>query len=194
MSTATFIYALNDPDTGKCRYVGASAKPSRRYFGHLTAVENCPRTAWIKSLKADGKRPVLEVLDEVPALEWEFWEKEYIRVFRAIGFDLTNKTAGGAGFTGKHSEESRALISAVQLGRKPTREARTNQSAAQNGVLKGIYKSNSSGFVGVYWQAETKKWRSQAPSLGAGRRPNLGYFSKVEDAVFARALYVGIHS
>lgn len=93
----TFIYALNDPISGKCRYIGKSDAPKKRVKGHLSRAKQLKthRDAWISGLLKVGLRPVVEILDEVPEYQWEFWEREYIRVFTAIGFDLTNHTEGG---------------------------------------------------------------------------------------------------
>jgi hypothetical protein len=41
--------------------------------------------------------PLVDVIDEVPSLEWEFWEIFYIGLFKSWGFNLTNNTIGGNG-------------------------------------------------------------------------------------------------
>lgn len=50
--------------------------------------------------------------------------------------------------------------------------------------------SNSSGFVGVYWNSTAKKWTAQI-RVGQGRgdrtRITIGYFDKLEDAAAAHA-------
>lgn len=93
----TFIYALCEPDTEKIRYVGKSDRPKSRLSMHIHG-SNGYRSHlghWIKSLISRGLRPKLEVLDEVPHSQWQFWEREYIRVFRSIGLALVNTTDGG---------------------------------------------------------------------------------------------------
>lgn len=194
MSTTIFIYALNDPDNGKCRYIGATSNPKKRFQNHL-----CSRTSWIKSLVARGLRPVLEVLDEVPKSQWQFWEREYIRVFRAIGFNLVNIAPGGHTLSGeislagalnphfghKHSDEAKATMRAKKLGKKASTETRAIQSAQRLGRKQ---KNNTSGFVGVCWFPETKKWQVRISTKP--KAINLGYFKKLEDAVFVRALAV----
>ena len=91
----TFIYALKDPFTGTIRYIGKSDRPKERLREHLKDKERNHRTNWINSLGIIRSRPVLEVLDEVPKAEWEFWEKEWIRWARIMMFPLTNSTEGG---------------------------------------------------------------------------------------------------
>lgn len=115
-----FIYALNDPNRqhlGKTRYIGKAEDPYDRYDAHMknSRREKSHKANWIRSLQALGNVPVLEVLDEVPENEWEFWEKEWIRLYRALGFQLTNGTDGGEG--GNPTPETRAKLSLAQRGR-----------------------------------------------------------------------------
>jgi hypothetical protein len=117
-----FIYGLNDPRTGKCRYIGKSDSPPRRFEEHCikSAKSNTHKDRWIAGLLREGLCPVLEVLDEVPACQWQFWEREYIRVFRMIGFKLTNTSSGGEGFSKGHSVplEVRKKIQLSKIGER----------------------------------------------------------------------------
>lgn len=120
----TFIYVLTDPITGAVRYLGKSDKPFKRLKGHIRDSEPSHKKNWIDSLKSAGLVPHMELLDEVPASQWEFWEREYIRVFRAIGIPLTNQCDGGENppnMTGTKrppmSAEQRAKISRARTGR-----------------------------------------------------------------------------
>jgi hypothetical protein len=45
-------------------------------------------------------------------------------------------------------------------------------------------KSNTSGFVGVHWRGDARKWRSYIRT--DGKNKYLGYFSDLSDAVKAR--------
>lgn len=133
MSDTTFIYALNDPRTGETRYLGKSDFPKRRFQKHLRIAHKARnhRECWILSLLNLGLHPVLEVVDEIPTSQWQLWEREYIRVFRAIGFDLTNGTDGGEGtallgeknpmFGKPLAPEHREKIRAAKVGRPGTR-------------------------------------------------------------------------
>lgn len=111
----TFLYTLSDPETGKIRYLGKSDNPFKRYRKHLTDKNPSHKVNWISQLRSKGLAPFMDLLDEVPETQWEFWEREYIRVFKAIGFDLVNQRSGGAGAVGgekapfkgrKHSPET----------------------------------------------------------------------------------------
>jgi hypothetical protein len=54
----------------------------------------------------------------------------------------------------------------------------------ENSRNVSLYKNNSSGFVGVYWDKSRNKW--QARVQVNGKSQHLGYFDKIEDAVRAR--------
>lgn len=55
---------------------------------------------------------------------------------------------------------------------------------AENLRNKSIQKNNTSGFTGVYWHKHTNNWRVQL-YLNKNRK-ELGYFTKLSDAVKAR--------
>lgn len=112
-----FIYALNDPDTGRSRYIGKASDPYARYEEHLNQNpwQKTRKASWIRSLLKIGQNPILEILDEVPELEWELWEQQWIRLYRMLGFRLTNGTDGGDGC--RATLEVRAKIGASSKGR-----------------------------------------------------------------------------
>lgn len=118
----TFLYILLDPNTGLIRYLGKADNPFARFRDHCRKIR-LRRTAtnnWISGLVKKSQRPLMEILDEVPESEWMFWEREYIRVFRAIGIPLLNHTLGGEG--GALDAESQARRVATITGRKQTPE------------------------------------------------------------------------
>jgi len=119
----TFIYCLKDPQTGKPRYVGKSNNPRKRLSRHCVESQfvKTHKDCWIRGLLLRGTRPILEVLDEVPISQWKFWECEYLRVFRLVGFDLTNLAPGGEGgaVPGRiMSVETRRKIGQTMMGNK----------------------------------------------------------------------------
>jgi len=65
---------------------------------------------------------VLEVIKEVPFDQWEHWEREYIRWYRALGWKVVNIANGGDGGAIEMTPEIRAKISAANKG-KPKSEA-----------------------------------------------------------------------
>lgn len=136
MSTV-FIYGLNDPITGRARYVGMSQNPFHRYEQHEEVAKRGKHRAhvyfWWRKLLTTGRSPVLEVLDEVPKTEWQFWEREYIRLFRMLFPDLTNHAKGGQGGHGKHDEETKKKIGDANRGQKRSPELRARIGSAQKG-------------------------------------------------------------
>jgi len=137
-----FIYGLNDPITGQCRYVGRAVNTQARFYRHLWwAKKGSSRQHvynWIRSLTAAGLQPVLEVLDEVPQSQWEFWEREYIRLFRAIFPGLTNASPGGDfiySWAGKKQSKETVEKRVSKLRGKPlSPEHRAKVSAAKKGI------------------------------------------------------------
>lgn len=97
--------------------------------------------------------PALEVLKEVPFDEWEHWEREYIRWYRALGWKVVNATAGGdggaqeftpeyrakisAGLKRSYTDERRAAISRQHKGKVYSAETRAKMSASAGKHLKG---------------------------------------------------------
>jgi len=51
---------------------------------------------------------------------------------------------------------------------------------SQNGFNKKISKSNTSGFTGVRWSKNEKKWKAQIRVNGKSR--HLGYYNSIHDA------------
>lgn len=137
MRDTTFLYALCQPLTGEIRYIGKSDKPKDRLQKHIHfALHKKPKfhTAdWIRSLAANGQKPQLLILGEVPSDSWEDWERSTIAAARACGMDLTNTTDGGDGssrgernhnYGKKYSPERCAAMSAAGKGRTPWNKGR----------------------------------------------------------------------
>lgn len=165
----TFIYALNDPETGECRYIGKADDPHARLYNHLReghyTKKSCHRTNWIKSRLARGLKPLLEILQEVPKIEWELWERVWIKASNKIGMDLTNSTAGGdcgPDMTGKkHNLETLVKISVAHTGKKRSAAHCASISAARTGMkFSPEYCANiSAGKTGLKLVGATSKFR-----------------------------------
>ncbi len=84
--------------TNTIRYVGKANNIRKRLFCHLTANnlrKSSHKNNWVKGLLTNGLKPIIEIVDEVPIAEWQFWEKFWISQFKSWGFSLTNLTDGG---------------------------------------------------------------------------------------------------
>lgn len=91
-----FIYALVDPRTQECRYVGKTNNTAKRLIDHTKDIKVNHKTKWVKSLLAAGVTPELVVLEEVGAA-WQDAECFWIAYMRSIGARLVNGTHGGEG-------------------------------------------------------------------------------------------------
>lgn len=143
------VYALCDPDSSFVRYVGITRqKPHDRLRDHIKTARNggvVPVCIWIRGLLADGKRPVLHILE--CGADW-VREVEWIAHYRSIHDDLLNVSGGGQGgnlpqrvrdiIAEKNrgrplSEEHRLKLSISHKGFQPTAETRAKLSAANKG-------------------------------------------------------------
>lgn len=153
-----YIYSLSDPRTpDNIRYIGKSENPDERLRkGHLYEKSNNHKDNWVQSLRKEGLKPKVELIDKVSVIEWQFWEKHYISLFRSWEFDLTNGTDGGDGRTPGFivSEETRKKLShpAWNKGKNVPLETREKISSKLKGNkpwntgTKGIKKPNSGSF------------------------------------------------
>lgn len=158
MTFTTFIYALCDPDTGRVRYVGKADYPKRRFSGHLSESkkDSSEKALWIRDLISCGLSPGLEILDEVPKIEWEFWEREYIKVFRMLGFSLLNAQEGGGGLI-VHSEVTKQKIRQSLKGRPKPAWYSSMISERQRGYKNHRFgKPATKGFSGRVHSQEVK--------------------------------------
>lgn len=94
-----YIYSLADPRTGSVRYIGKSIDPRSRYNTHLTHArcsrENTHVSKWIKTVLAEGLKPIVNIIDVCNASNWEEREIYYIKHYKTLGCDLTNLEPGG---------------------------------------------------------------------------------------------------
>ena len=97
----TYIYALIDPRNNHVRYIGKANDPYDRYINHFNSArdKNTHKRSWINSVRNDGFRPELLILDKVPLDKWQWWETFYISLYQTYGFKLVNYTNGGDGST-----------------------------------------------------------------------------------------------
>lgn len=101
------IYKLIDPFTNEVRYVGKTEKSLKhRLSMHITtSIKNKSKThkeAWITQVYNRGKRPIIELIEEVNFSDWQTKEIFWISQFN----NLTNICKGGLGGTGRIYTES----------------------------------------------------------------------------------------
>jgi hypothetical protein len=99
------VYALLDPDTYACRYVGQTTQGCyTRLREHMStslregsADYNTHKSRWIRKLTRAGKRPVIRKLTVVDVELLGTCERYWIHYLRSVGCELTNITEGGTG-------------------------------------------------------------------------------------------------
>jgi group I intron endonuclease len=132
------IYGLFDPKTKEIRYIGKSIDINSRFRKHLIRKENNHKASWIASLKKDGLKPEIEVLETIEDSNDQDWQKSeewWIAYFRFLGCRLTNLNNGGRGGI-LPSDETRQKMSASHIGKTLSPEVRKKISAANKGKKK----------------------------------------------------------
>lgn len=188
-----YIYILIDPTTNEIKYCGKTGNLKERFSSHMKDRKPIEKYNWIKNLKDNNLKPIMEIIDEVEIEDWDFWEKYWIAQLKCWGFQLLNKTNGGGfGVTGyRHTDEAKRIISQKQIGRKANDEWRRRISIGRKGIkfseehLKNLSTSHigqqSSSKISVY-QIDIKsgkilnKFQSIMESsiyVGATRKTNL---------------------
>lgn len=119
------LYTLTDPETNAPRYIGKTRqKLYNRLATHVHKAkrghDTSPKGDWIRALLAQGLRPGIESLIELPdGSDWKRAEREQIATLKAKGADLLNVMRGG---NGSHRIEGRIEIT-------PEIEARLGQES-----------------------------------------------------------------
>ena len=130
------IYTLKHPDTLEVRYVGKTVRSlSRRLGNHIDNAKrsrhNKHLSNWILSILSNGKRPIIELIEEVDNSVWQEREKYWITQYP----NLINLTEGGDGCRGfLHDEATRIKCGKANIERKHTQEFKD----AISNRLKGI--------------------------------------------------------
>lgn len=92
----TKIYTLSHPDTLEIRYVDKTKfLLNDRLCKHMLTKEQNHRGKWIRKLKSEGKKPIIELIEEVDNNIWKETEIYWIAQFKNWGFRLLNATKGG---------------------------------------------------------------------------------------------------
>lgn len=116
------IYTLEDPTTNEIKYVGVTKRSlKKRWYDHCSTYYlkkvNHKTANWIKSLKANNLKPIIQelaIVDDDNRYEEEIF---YISLLKSWGFNLKNHTDGGSGGVSikrksfKHTEETKRKIS-----------------------------------------------------------------------------------
>ena len=80
-----YIYTLSDPITKEVKYCGKTKNIKERLIGHLKEKKRLDKFGWIKTLKNNNLKPIIEIIDEVDDNGWDFWEKYWIFTIKNLG-------------------------------------------------------------------------------------------------------------
>ena len=116
------IYKLIDPITNEIRYIGLTFNDlKQRLKSHCSDVNKTHKSNWVRKLKSQGFKPIIEPVEENISSYEECCSREiyYIQYYRNIGCNLTNSASGG-GVNFKMSDETRKKMSESQKKRYET--------------------------------------------------------------------------
>lgn len=138
MEKLVYIYALEYPE-GNIRYIGKTVNLRRRYKRHIREARKCTsshKLAWIRSILNENDLPYVSILDKVPLVEWEYWERYYIQKAKEDGYDLVNSTNGGDG----NSNPSKAVRDKISKSLKKYYENAETWNKGLRGISSGYPK------------------------------------------------------
>lgn len=109
-----YIYTLSHPVTLEVRYIGVTTNLKTRLNRHCHITDNTHKECWVKSLKTQNLKPLIEEIDSFDNKEEAYaMEIYWISQFKAWGFDLCNLSEGGMGGNFTMKEETKIKISQV---------------------------------------------------------------------------------
>ena len=78
-----YIYGLYEENENQLRYIGASKNPEKRFYKHWTTLnDSSPKGEWIRTLKREGRKPKLKILEETDEsnarIREQFWIDKFL--------------------------------------------------------------------------------------------------------------------
>lgn len=127
-----YIYTLSHPITNEVRYVGKTINVKRRYKQHLYDKRGSHKASWVKSLKSEGLKPILTIIENCTPENWVEREMYWIKQFD----NLTNLKAGGNdSFQRTTTEQTKQKISLANKGKEKTSEHKIKISLSSKGKI-----------------------------------------------------------
>lgn len=172
-----YIYALIDPETQQCRYIGKTVNPKNRRRRHFYDRDDSHKAHWITQLSLKGLKPLFQILEVVPPDEdWKEYECNWIAYGYQQGWPLTNISSGGDSGSGYiRTPETRAKLSNALKNIPRTAEWRRNTGLASLGRIDGsknpkaivneqdVLDIRSKYATGLYTQRELAEIYSLSP-------------------------------
>ena len=98
---AITIYGLSNPDNDIIRYIGKTVDLDKRYKAHIKEAlygkRKSKKNTWLNALLIKNISPNIQVIDIVADEDGNFYERQYIKLFKSVGCNLLNMTQGGDG-------------------------------------------------------------------------------------------------
>lgn len=96
ISMKYYIYTLEHPITNEIRYIGKTNNLKLRFNRHNCPTGTTHKENWIKSLKKDNLKPIMNILEEFDNEKTCYQSEVYwISQFKTWGFNLVNIHEGG---------------------------------------------------------------------------------------------------
>ena len=174
-----FIYTLSDPVSNQIKYIGKTKNLKDRLQRHMSPYGlKCSwqsKTKWLRYLKNNGLKPIMEVLDEGDENNIDDLEIYWIAQFKAWGFKLKNETIGGQTPTPK--------------GAKLRERHKKNLEESTNKKKKAVIQYNiDNTFVAEYESIAEAKKQTKLHHIGdccSSKRKNCGeYYFRFKDNYF----------
>ena len=189
MGGVFYVYEHWRPDKNEPFYVGKGKGSRSRYVPR----GNRHHQFVLKKLERLGlKTEVLIVADNLAEEDAFNLEIRRIAFWRKLDVKLTNASDGGEGPSGfKHSEETKAKVSAAGRGRIFSKERRANISAANKGKKRGPQSEEhraaiSAGNKGKKFSKAVRQ-KISAAHLGKNQGPHTAeHRAKIGDALRGR--------
>ena len=132
-----YIYTLSHPITNEVRYVGKTINLKRRYKQHLYDKRQSHKASWVRSLKSEGLKPILTVIEECDD-NWQERENYHISQYD----NLTNhKIGGGVDYVRTTTEETREKLRQANLGKilsDEHKEKLKKKSIKKSVIINGV--------------------------------------------------------
>lgn len=169
-----YIYTLSHPITNEVRYVGKTINLKRRYKQHLYDKRTTHKCNWVKSLKNEGLKPVLTVI-EVCYDNWQEREIYWISQFN----NLTNfLDGGGTNYVKQTSNETKEKIRQANLGKRLTDEHKFKISQNTNNKQKILIDNILYNSITEAANILQLSWFSINRRLKSENYPNFQYLTK----------------
>ncbi len=183
-----YIYSLEDPRCGSCRYVGKTVNLTHRMNMHVhDRNQHTYRARWILGLYNLKLRPIMRVLETIENsddMDWQAREVYWIDKKTQDGCRLTNQETGGR--AGKrHSVETKMRMSEAQMGKKMSDETKRKLSVAHTGKVISSETRHKLSLINTGKKA-SKETRAKMSVIGKGRVFSPVHLQKISDALKGR--------